>query len=142
MSKPCHFFFRNKSETSTKYNEKSKHQQYFHCFIVSLLVICAFWFSYQQNIVIILISTAFRGAYQNHPFLRSMCPHPSFLFHPHFKVFQTVPHTFTQIPPALIWSTNLSWLKQISKGQIYQFNCRFLSAINFNLLNPFTNRLS
>ena len=49
--------------------------------------------------------------------------------------------TLTQIPAALIRPTNLSWFKQISKGWIYQFNCRFLSKINFNLLNPFTNRL-
>ena len=44
-----------------------------------------------------------------------------------------------QIPPALIRPTNLSWFKQISKGQIYQLNCRFLSKINFNLLNPITD---
>ena len=40
--------------------KKSKHQQYFHCF-VCILVPYAFWFSYQQNIVTILISVAFRG---------------------------------------------------------------------------------
>ena len=40
---------------------KSEFQQYFHCFIVcilfpyGILVPCAFWFSYQQNIVIIPI---------------------------------------------------------------------------------------
>ena len=42
--------------------KKSKYQQYFHCFIVYILVPYAFWFSYQQNIVTILISAAFRGA--------------------------------------------------------------------------------
>ena len=39
--------------------KKSKYQQYFHCFIVCLLFSYAFWFSYQQNIVTILISTTF-----------------------------------------------------------------------------------
>ena len=67
---------------------------------------------------------------------------PLFSVPPPFKVFQTVPPTLTQIPPAVICSTNISWFKQIAKGQIYQFNCCFLSKINFNLLNPFTNRLS
>ena len=41
--------------------KKSKYQQYFHCFIVCILVPYAFWFSYQQNIVTILISAAFGG---------------------------------------------------------------------------------
>ena len=41
--------------------KKSKHQQYFHCFIVCVLVPYAFWFSYQQNTVTILISPAFRN---------------------------------------------------------------------------------
>ena len=48
MSKTCHFFFKNKNETlilainkpniMTKYN----YQQYFHCFIVCILVPYAF----------------------------------------------------------------------------------------------------
>ena len=41
--------------------KKSKYQQYFHCFIVCILVPHAFWFSYQQNVVTILISTEFKG---------------------------------------------------------------------------------
>ena len=42
--------------------KSSKYQQYFHCFNVCILVSYGFWFSYQQNIVTILISAAFRGA--------------------------------------------------------------------------------
>ena len=42
--------------------KRSKQQQYFHCFIVRILVTCAFWFSCQQNKVTILISATFRGA--------------------------------------------------------------------------------
>ena len=42
--------------------KKSKYQQYSHCFIVCILVPYAFWFSYQANIVTILISDTFRGA--------------------------------------------------------------------------------
>ena len=40
----------------------TKYQQYFHCFIVYILVSYPFWFSYQQNIVTILVSVIFRGA--------------------------------------------------------------------------------
>ena len=42
--------------------KKSKYQQNFPCVIVSILVPYAFWFSYQQNVVTIVISAAFRGA--------------------------------------------------------------------------------
>ena len=42
--------------------KKSKYQQYFRCFSVCILVPYAFCFSFQQNIVTILISTVFRGA--------------------------------------------------------------------------------
>ena len=42
--------------------KKSKYQQYFHCFIVCILVLYAFWFSFQQSIVTILISAVLRGA--------------------------------------------------------------------------------
>ena len=41
--------------------KKSKFQQYFHCFVFGILIPCAFWFSYWQNIVKIPISAAFRG---------------------------------------------------------------------------------
>ena len=37
------------------------YQQYFHCFIVCILVLYPFWFSYQQNMVTILVSAASRG---------------------------------------------------------------------------------
>ena len=40
--------------------KKPKYQQYFHCFIVWILVPYAFWFSYWQNMVTILINTTFR----------------------------------------------------------------------------------
>ena len=42
--------------------KKSQYQQYFHCFIVSVLVPCTFWFGYQQNILTIVISVGFRIA--------------------------------------------------------------------------------
>ena len=76
------------------------------------------------------------------PLLKSLCPLSSFLFHPVLRCFRQFPPPSWQNPPVLILPTNLSWFKQISKGQIYHFNCHFLSKINFNLLNPFTNRLS
>ena len=41
--------------------KKSKYEQYFYCFIVCVLVPYVFWFSYQQNVVTILISATFRG---------------------------------------------------------------------------------
>ena len=41
--------------------KKSKYQQYFHCFIVCILVPNAFWFGCWQNILTIVISTAFRS---------------------------------------------------------------------------------
>ena len=74
------------------------------------------------------------------PFLKSLCPLCS--APPSFKVFYTVPPNLTQIPPVLVQLTSLSWFKQISKELIYQFNSLFLSKINFNLLNCFTNRFS
>ena len=76
------------------------------------------------------------------PLLKIFVAPPLFPVPSRFKVFSTVPRTFTQILSALIWPPNCSWFKQISKGQIYQFNCCFLSKINFNLLNPFTNNLN
>ena len=38
-----------------------KYQQYFHCFFARTLGPYEFWFSFQQNIVTILISAIFRG---------------------------------------------------------------------------------
>ena len=51
MSKPYHFLFQVKNEiknlTINKTNliKKSKYQQYYHCFIVCMLVPYASWFS-------------------------------------------------------------------------------------------------
>ena len=42
--------------------KKSKYQQCFYCLIVCKLISYAFWFSYQQNILTVLISAAVRGA--------------------------------------------------------------------------------
>ena len=42
--------------------KKSKHQRYFHCFIICIPGPYAFWFSFQQNIVTILITAVFRTA--------------------------------------------------------------------------------
>ena len=42
--------------------KKSKYQQHFHCFIVCILVPYAFWFSFQQNIVTILMNAVYSGA--------------------------------------------------------------------------------
>ena len=68
-SKPCHIFSQSKNETQiftiNKPNimKKSKYQQYFHCFIVCILIPYAFWFRYQQNKITVLVSTAFRSAF-------------------------------------------------------------------------------
>ena len=42
--------------------KKSKYQQYFHCFMAFRVGPCAFWFSFLQIIVTILISAVFRDA--------------------------------------------------------------------------------
>ena len=47
------------------------------------------------------------------PFLKSLCPLPSFLFYLLLRCFRQFPPTLTQIPPALIQLTNLSWFEQI-----------------------------
>ena len=59
-----YFKIRMKHKTINKLNvmKKPKYKQYFHCFIVCILLPHAFWFSYQQNVVTILISATFRGA--------------------------------------------------------------------------------
>ena len=52
MSRPYKFFFQNKNETRiltiNKPNmmKKSKYQQYFHGFIICILVPNVFWFRY------------------------------------------------------------------------------------------------
>ena len=66
------------------------------------------------------------------PLLKIFVSPPLFSVPPPFKVFQTVPPSLSQPSSALIQPpTNLPWFKQISKGLFYQFNCRFLSKINF-----------
>ena len=45
-----------------KEKKRKRNRQYFHCFIVCILVQYPFWFSYSWNIVTVLISSAFRGA--------------------------------------------------------------------------------
>ena len=71
------------------------------------------------------------------PFSKFLYPLPYFLFHLLWKYFRQFPHPHTN--PSCTnptnQPTNLSWFKQISKGWIYQFNCRFLSKINFHLSN-------
>ena len=74
------------------------------------------------------------------PFLKSLCPLPSVLLHPLLRYFRQFPHPHAN-PSSPNLTNQLSWFK-LSKGQIYQFNCCLLSKINFNLLNPFTSRLS
>ena len=59
-------------------------------------------------------------------FLKSLFPFPSFLFH----LLDSSPHPHATPYCPNRW-TNLPWFKQISKGRFYQFNCRFLSKINF-----------
>ena len=41
--------------------KKSKYQHYLYCFIVCIVVPHEIWFSYQQNIIYIVTSAAFRG---------------------------------------------------------------------------------
>ena len=53
-----------------------KYQQYFHCFIVCILVPYAFWFSYQQNMVTILISAIFRDVALTSGRRLFRCGHP------------------------------------------------------------------
>ena len=74
------------------------------------------------------------------PFLKPLCLLPSVLLHPLLRYFRQFPHPHAN-PSSSNLTNQLSWFK-LSKGQIYQFNCCLLSKINFNLLNPFTSRLS
>ena len=64
------------------------------------------------------------------PFLKSLFLLPSFLFHPLLRYFRQFPPP-SRNPLCLLQPTNLPWLKQISKRLFYQFNCCFLSKINF-----------
>ena len=79
------------------------------------------------------------------PFLKIFVSRPLFFVPPPFKVFQTVPpphpHTNPSCPNLTHQPSShiINVFKQISKGWFYQFNCRLLSKINFDFLNPITN---
>ena len=75
--------------------------------------------------------------------LKSLFLLPSVLFHP-LKVFQTIPPTFTQTPPALTWCTNLPYkyimgLNKYQKGGFTSSTVAFYQKSVFDFLNPFTN---
>ena len=126
---------------------------HFHWFFIKFTTECPV-LSHKLMAILMLIETVFMIIWEMfhgriHSFIRRFQPlfkiflSPLLYFAPlPFKVFSIVSPKPTQIPPALIWPNNLSWFKQISKGLIYQFNCHFLSKINLNPLNCFTNRLS
>ena len=68
MSHSFHLLFQNKifiiqNFTINKQSimKKSKYQHYLYCFIVCIVVPHEIWFSYQQNIISIVTSAAFRG---------------------------------------------------------------------------------
>ena len=75
------------------------------------------------------------------PFLKSLFPLFSFLLHSLLRYFDSSPQPHAN-PSCPNRPTNPPWIKQISKGRFCQFNRYFLSKSFFNLLNPFTNRLS
>ena len=66
------------------------------------------------------------------PSFQNLCfPYPLFCSNLFSGILDSFPHPLTQPPPAVIRPSKLPWFKQISKGRFYQFNCRFLSKINF-----------
>ena len=69
------------------------------------------------------------------PFLKALLPLPFFLFHPILRYFRQFPHPHaTPFFPNPTHQPSLhiiNGFKQISKGWFCQFNCRFLSKINF-----------
>ena len=76
------------------------------------------------------------------PFLKSLFPLSSFLFHPLLRYFRQTP-TLLQPPSCPTRTTNLPWFTQISKEWFYYFTSStvaFYQKSIFNLLNPFTNR--
>ena len=116
-----------------------------HTFFTSFMLYKMFFLTEHKEAIVRKVVPA--SPLLRHPLLDPGCPlfkifvsPPLCSVPPTLRYFRQFPLTLKQIPLALIWPTNLSWFKQISKGQIYQFNC--LSKINVNLLNPFTNRLS
>ena len=67
MSKPCHFSFKIRMKqvfTINKPNimKKPKYQQYCHFFIDCILIPHASWFSYEWNMITVLMNAAFLGA--------------------------------------------------------------------------------
>ena len=70
-------------------------------------------------------------SFLRHPPLKIFVYLRLFSVPPAFKVLWTVFPTLKESPLVLIWSTNLPWFKQISRERFYQFNCHFLSKINF-----------
>ena len=75
-------------------------------------------------------------------FLKSVSP-PLFSVPPDFKVFQTIPPTLTQPPPALIRHTNLPYtnLNKYQKGDFTSSTVAFYQKSIFDFLNPFTDIL-
>ena len=71
------------------------------------------------------------------PLFKTFVSTPLFSVPSPFQVFQTVPPSPTLTQPSCPNRTNepsrhiINRFKQISKGWFYQFNCRFLSKINF-----------
>ena len=63
--------------------KNSKYQQFFHCFIACIQGPYAFWFSFQQNIATILISTLFKGATLIRGRRLFQCGYPE---HPHRQI--------------------------------------------------------
>ena len=65
------------------------------------------------------------------PLFKIFVPPLLFLFHPLLRHFRQFPHPQTTHYCPNLTNPNIPWFKQISKGQFYQFNCRFLSKISF-----------
>ena len=67
---------------------------------------------------------------------------PFFLFHPLLRYSRQFPPTLTQPSPTLIRPTNLPYCKKHQKDDFTSSTVAFYQKSIFNLLNPFTNRLS
>ena len=98
--------------------------------------------TFEQNIK--WMSALVRNGGSSPPFFQAPTPWPSlpslfkiffspplFSVPPPLRYFRQFTPALTQPSTALIQPFNLPWFKQISKRQFYQFNCRFLSKINF-----------
>ena len=111
-------------------------------YVNSLLVI--------KNYISILLLTIVRKGVpailffsDTHHFLKSLLPLSSFLFYPVLRYFRQPLSTFTQLPNALN-PTNQPFLVQTNIEKVYftSSTVTFYQHSIFNLLNPFTNRLS